>query len=242
MRTILRFIISSVFVLSLSGCGIIDYFYLPSSEDTAQDLFEAGNDAMRDKDYSAAAYYYTKLKDTFQFSPYVVEAELSLADAYFLDGDYLESIEAYKEFENLHPRHEAIPYVLFNIGVAAFRLYPSMDRPIAPIEESHSYFKRVRESYPATEYAEKAVEYMANCRRLMAEHELYVADFYYRMGKYNSALIRYRGIMDNFKDVPDIQRHAEEKARAAFVNNTKEEARYIREQREGSWKKWFNWL
>ena len=242
MCAVLRVIMASMLIFLLQGCGIIDYFYLPPSEDTAQDLFEAGNDAMRDKNYSAAIGYYTKLKDTYQFSPYVLEAELSLADAYFLDEEYLDAIEAYKEFENLHPRHEAIPYVLFNIGVAAFKLYPSVDRPIAPIEESFSYFKRVREAYPTSEYAEKSVEYMEKCRQLMAEHELYIADFYYRMGRYGSAFVRYRGIIENFKDIPDIHRHAEEKANAAFINHTKQESREKREKREGTWKNWFNWL
>ena len=35
----------------LSGCGIIDMIYLPPAEDTAQEIFEAANDAMADKNY-----------------------------------------------------------------------------------------------------------------------------------------------------------------------------------------------
>lgn len=229
-------------VLSLSGCGIIDYFYLPPGEDTAQELFEAGNDAMREKNYSAAIGYYTKLKDNFQFSPYALEAELSLGDAYFLDEDWLESIEIYKEFESLHPRHEAIPYILFNIGVASMNLYPSIDRPITPVEEAYAYFKRVKDSYPDSEYAEKAAEYMLKARRLMAEHELYIADFYFRMGKYGSAWARYKGIVENFKDVQDIYSHAEEKGQAAFIRYRQDEASKVREKREGTWKEWFNWM
>ncbi len=242
MHTIIRSVLSCVLVLNLAGCGILDAIYLPPAEDTAQELFEAGNDAMRDKDYAAAIKFYTKLKDNFQFSPYIVEAELSLADALFLDGDWLEASDAYKEFESLHPRHEAIPYVLFNIGMANKNLYRSIDRPITPIDEAYSYFKRVRDSYPDSEYAEKAAQLMTECRHLMAEHELYIADFYYRMGKYGSAWLRYKGIVDNYKDVPDIHTHAEEKGQAAFINYRQESAQNTREKREGSWKQWFDWL
>lgn len=242
MRTPIRFLIAAILVINLSGCGILDAFYLPVSEDTAQELFEAGNDAMREKNYSAAIGYYTKLKDTYQFSPYAIEAELSLADAHFLDEEWVEAIDAYKEFENLHPRHEAIPYVLFNIGMANRHTYRSIDRPITPIDDAYSYFKRISEAYPDSEYSEQSREMMLECRRLMAEHELYIADFYYRIGRYGSAWLRYKDLVDNFKDVPEIYAHAEEKGQAAFIKHREQQATETMEKREGSWKEWFNWL
>ena len=226
----------------LSGCGIIDYFYLPPPEDTAQELFEAGNDSMREKDYVAASGYFSKLKDNFPFSPYAVEAELSLADCYFLDEEWGMASDAYKEFETLHPRHEAIPYVLYNIGMANLNGYPSIDRPTLQLEDAYSYFRRLYETYPGTEYSEAAVEKMAQCRKLMAEHELYVADFYFRMGRYTSALARYRDILREFKDVPEVHDHVTLKAKAAFVKEREQQAEKKRETREGSWKDWFNWL
>ena len=238
----LRFLSVIVLACMLTGCGIIDYFYLPPPEDTAQELFEAGNDAMREKDYVSASSYFAKLKDNFPFSPYAVEAELSLADCYFLDEEWPLAAEAYKEFELLHPRHDAIPYVLFNIGMANLNGYPSIDRPATQVEEAYSYFQRLQESYPETEYASVAREKMQECRRLMAEHELFYADFYFRMKRYTSALSRYQIIIDQYKDVPDIYEHALTKSKAAFVLDREQRAEQTREQREGSWRQWFDWL
>lgn len=241
-NTSLRFFGVIILAGVLTGCGIIDYFYLPPPEDTAQELFEAGNDAMREKDYVSASGYFAKLKDSFPFSPYSVEAELSLADSYFLDEEWGQAVEAYKEFESLHPRHQAIPYVLFNIGMANMNGYPSIDRPVTQIEEAYSYFQRLRESYPNTEYAEVAAEKMMECRRLMAEHELFYADFYFRMERYTSALSRYKSILVDFPDVPEIHAHAQEKSKAAFIMAREQRAEATREKREGSWKQWFDWL
>lgn len=226
----------------LSGCGIIDSIYLPPPEDTAQELFEAGNDSMAAKDYVSAAGYYTKLKDNFPFSPYAIEADLSLADCYFLDEDWGEASEAYKDFESLHPRHEAMPYVLFNIGMANINGYPSIDRPTTQIEEAYSYFKRITESYPGTDYAKSAVEKMVECRKLMAEHELYFGDFFYRMEKYGSALVRYRYILENFQDVTEIVEHAKVKAHAALAKERENSSEKKRESREGSYKDYLKWL
>ncbi len=241
-KNLARFLSVLLVTCALSGCGIIDLIYLKPPEDTAQELFEAGNDAMREKDYASATEYYTKLKENFPFSPYAVEAELSLADCHFLDEEWGPAADAYKEFEALHPRHEAIPYVLFNIGMADLNGYPSIDRPTNQIEEAYSYFNRLRESYPTTDYAEVAVEKMKQCRKIMAEHELYVADFYFRMEKYGSALLRYKEIIAKFEDVPEIYQHAQLKARVAFIKDTEQQAEHTREKREGSWKEWFNWL
>jgi outer membrane protein assembly factor BamD len=231
-----------VLAVFLSGCGLIDYFYLPPAEDTAQELFEAGNDAMREKDYVAASAYFSKLKENFPFSPYAVEAELALADAYFLDEEWALAAEAYKDFESMHPRHEAIPYVLFSIGVANLNGYPSIDRSPQQVEEAYSYFSRLTESYPNTEYAEGAREQMARCRRLMAEHDLYVADFYFRMDRYTSALLRYKDIIAKYPDVPEVFEHAQLKAKASLIRDMENQSEETRREREGSWRHWFNWL
>ncbi|ABB38862.1 outer membrane assembly lipoprotein YfiO [Oleidesulfovibrio alaskensis G20] len=241
-RTIVRFMVMLSLLATLSGCGIIDYFFLPPPEDTAQELFESGNDAMREKDYASATDYFSKLKDNFPFSPYAIEAELSLGDAYFLDEEYAMAAEAYKEFETLHPRHKAIPYVLFQIGNANLKSFVSIDRPQTNVAEAYEYFSRVRESYPGSEYAQKAGELLGECRRLMAEHELFVADFYWRTGKFRSAASRYQHVAQEFPDVEDLRAYAEEKGKIAYLRATEEKAQQDRDRRHGSWKQWFEWL
>lgn len=237
-----RYLVLAACLLLLSGCGIIDYFFLPPPEDTAQELYEGANDAMQEKNYSQAAQYYTKLKDNFPFSPYTVEAELSLGDAFFLDGKYPEAAEAYKEFESLHPRHEAIPYVLYQVGMSNLKSFISVDRPTTSTQEALEFFGRLRETYPNSEYAQKSVEEMKNCRRLLAEHELYLGDVFWNMNNYGPAWRRYTYIVDNFPDVPEVSAHAKEKALSAYYRYREQQSQKAREQIQGSWKRWFDWL
>ena len=112
-KHLLRNLLLAVTLVTASGCGIIDMIYLPPAEDTAQEIFEAANDAMADHNYVRAVQLYNKLKDAYPFSPYTVDAELSLGDAYYLDEEYALAAENYKDFESFHPRHKAIPYVLY---------------------------------------------------------------------------------------------------------------------------------
>ena len=241
-RSLLRLLVILPLMSVLSGCGIIDYFYLPPPEDTAQEIFEIANDAMRDKNYVQAKKYFTTLKDKYPFSPYAIEAELSLADAYYLDGDYVLAADAYKEFESLHPRHKAIPYVLFQIGQADLDSFISLDRPQDNIAEGYEYLKRLQESHPGTEYAEKAKPLMLRARKLMAGHEIYVADFYFRRENYGSAYERYKFVIKQFPDVTEYQAYATERARISYLKKTEQEAEMLREDREGSWRDYFDWL
>lgn len=234
--------IAALCLVLMSGCGIIDYFFLPPPEDTAQELFENANDAMREKKYNVAAEYFQRLKDNYPFSPYTIEAELSLGDAYYLDEDYGMAADAYKEFEMLHPGHEAIPYVLYQTGMASLKSFISIDRPTTMLDESVEYFTRLMDSYPSSEYTVTAPEQIHAARKLLAEHELYIGDVFWNGGRYGAAWRRYTFILDEYKDVPEVYKHAEEKALAAYYRYREQESKQTREQREGSWKDWFRWL
>ncbi len=241
-KKLLRCLLLALCLGALSGCGIIDMFYLPPAEDTAQEIFEAANDAMSEKNYVRAVELYNKLRDTYPFSPYTIDAELSLGDAYFLDEEYDLAAETYKDFEALHPRHEAIPYVLYQTGMSLMKQFRSIDRATTELQEAYDCFNRLQQTYPDSPYSKSAEENMLNCRKLMAEHELYIADVFWHMGKYGPAWRRYEFIAENFRDVPEVAEHAKEKSVAAYHNFRAEEANQIREKRQGSWKNWFTWL
>ena len=79
-------------------------------------------------DYSRAIEKFEKLKDWFPFSRYAILAELKIGDANYNLERYQEAIFAYEEFEKLHPRNEAIPYVIYQIGRCYFDQIETIDR------------------------------------------------------------------------------------------------------------------
>ncbi|HAS88770.1 MAG TPA: outer membrane protein assembly factor BamD [Desulfovibrio sp.] len=238
----LSIVLASFLILSLSGCGVIDYYFLPKPEDTAQELYEAGVEAMSEKEFYDAAEYFSKLKDRYPFSPYTVKAEISLGDAYFLDKKYFDASEAYKEFAALHPGNEEIPYVLYQIGLSNFSLFSSIDRPQTNITEALEYFYRVEEAYPDTQYAKSAKEYIVKCRRSLADHELYVADFFWRSSKFGSAWKRYVYVVRNFKDLPEVRKYAMKQAEMSYYEYQKTLSQEERDRLQGSWKELVDWL
>ena len=235
-------VLSLLVCLLLSGCGLIDEYFLPVSEDTVQEIYENGNDAMRAGEYAKAAESYARIKDDYPFSPYAVEAELSLADAYFLNKKYAEAAEAYRDFETLHPRHSAIPYVLYQLGMSLKSTYRSVDQASTEVAEALEYFQRLEQSYPGTEYAEKAHEQIAECRSLLAQREVYIGDVFWSMGNYQAAWTRYRYVLENYGDVTDVAEYARKKGESAYLRFRENSAEAEREKRQGSWKDYFRGL
>ena len=242
IKTTLFRILFMALLLFTSGCGMIDYYFLPPPTDTAQELWESGRDAMREKNYTEAQDLFLKLKDRYPFSPYAPDGLIGLGDAYFMDDKFQQAADAYKEFESLHPRHEQIPYVLYQIGVSIYRKLDSIDLPQDGLGEAIQYFTLLKEHYPNTQWGQDAGNWIIKCRTRMADHELFVADFYWNTGRYGAAWRRYMYVAQNFQDLPEVFKYAKDKAQLSYLEYRKTVSEEERRQVEGSWhnfaKKW----
>ena len=228
--------------LFLNGCAFIDEYYLPAPEDTVQEVFEAGNEALKEKNYSQAAAYFTRIKEEHPFSPYAIRSELALADAHFLDEEYWMAAEAYRDFETLHPRHEAIPYVLYQLGTSLQKTYTSIDRSATEVKEAVEYFTRLQQEYPDTEYGLKAAEQIAACRKTLAQREIFIANVFWGLENYQAAYSRFQHVLQTYPDATEEAEYARTKGEAAYLKFRQNEAQGTRERQEGSWKDWFSWL
>lgn len=238
-----RALISLLLLWLVSGCTLIDAYFLRPPDNTAQELYEAGLDAMNDKEYGDAQEYFSKLKDRFPFSPYALKAELGLADAYYLDEEYSLAAGAYKEFEALHPTHEELPYVLYQVGTSNYHQFETIDRRQENIKEGLEYFYRLVQTYPESQYAKSAETLIAKSRRILAEHEVFVADFFWRTEQYGPAWKRYQYVVENFSEIPDLRDYSRKRAEYSYFEYQKTLSEDERLRIQESWYLWLKeWL
>ena len=181
-------------LLSVSGCALFDTGN--RTEKTAQQLADDGAAAFLDEDYNEALKAYTDLKDWYPFSKYAILAELKIADSHFKLEEYDEAIVAYEQFERLHPRNDAIPYIVNQIGLCWFNRIDTVDRDYTPAQNAMVQFQRLLEQFPDSEEAKAAPDHIAKCIDNIVGHELYVADFYFKTEEYEAALKRYEYIVE----------------------------------------------
>ena len=188
----------SFIVFLFCGCSLFE----TSNEmnRNAEELVSEGSSAFLDKDYETAIKAYTNLKDWYPFSKYASLAELKIADSHFYLEEYDEAIPAYEEFEKMHPKNEAVPYVIYQIGLSWFKQLGTVDRDHTPALNSLTQFNRLKDQFPQSEYTQKATEHIAKCTANLVGHELYVANFYMRTKKYAAALKRYEDIVEKYPD------------------------------------------
>lgn len=181
----------------LFGCA----WFETKEEKTARELAEEGVAAFADKDYGEAIESFEKLRDWYPFSKYALLAELKLGDAHYYRKEYEEAIFAYEEFESLHPKNEAIPYVIYQIGRCYFdRLY-TIDRDQAVTQQALQAFERLISNHPDTSYAKDVESHIKTCNRNLAEHEFYVGMYYYKSKHYKAALERFKTVVRSYPDL-----------------------------------------
>lgn len=187
----------------VSGCAL---FNSPKRmEKTADQLAAEGASAFMGGKYRAAITAYTDLKDWYPFSRYAILAELKIADAHFHLKEYIQAIGAYEQFERMHPRNDAIPYVINQIGLSWFNQIDTVDRDITPAKNAMAQFQRLMEQFPDHEHAQEAPERIQACIDKIAGHELYVAKFYIKTGEYLSGLKRLEHIVEFYPGTPQSE-------------------------------------
>jgi outer membrane protein assembly factor BamD len=157
---------------------------------SAIDYFREANANFRAGALSVAIEQYRELLDQHPFSEYNEEAELKIAHAQYLDGNYSEAVVALTDFQRRHPTSPHLPFVGYTLGMCYIQQMSTIDRDQTAGQNAQTYFLTVSRQYPESPFAELAREQLARCRENLASHELYVADFYRKRGNDKAAEIR----------------------------------------------------
>lgn len=160
--------------------------------ETAEEAFKYAKEFDEDDRYQVAIQRYTDVKNRFPYSTYATMAELAIADVQFRSESYAEAQVSYQNFRELHPRHARIDYVIFQTGMSYYQQLPeTFDRDITLANDAiYSYNELIRR-FPSSEYYQQAQEYRRKAFTMLAEKELYIADFYFKQEFFDSALLRY---------------------------------------------------
>jgi len=169
-------------------------------QQAAANLLAEGMEAYNVGDYYEALQSFNQILDQYPFSPQAVIAELRAADCHFYRGEYLEAKTLYQEFEERHPSHPAIPYVMFQVGMCDFKRVDRIDRDITGAQDAIRDFSKLLRSYPNSPYTEEAKAHIAAAKEFLVNHEYFVAVFYVRTEKYDQAIHRLKYLLRMYPD------------------------------------------
>jgi len=202
-----KFLASLLFLAWFAGCSSLSMPSLPwkssaKADPTEEALYEEANRNFNEKRYVRAIDNYSKILTDHPFSPLITEVELKVADAYYRNQQFPEAINAFKEFQSMHPTHEKIPFVVLRLGQAHFDQFTTADRDQKNTEIAKGYFETVINNYPKSPQAAEASQKLTKCLEYLAEHEFNVAEFYYQQEKFPAARDRFEEIVRKYKGTP----------------------------------------
>jgi outer membrane protein assembly factor BamD len=188
-----------------TGAAAVDYSV------SAQRNYEKGLKQLEKKDWIAASKYFGFIKSRFPYSKYATLAELRLADAEFGAEQFLEAIDSYRLFMKFHPTHEMVAngYVSFRIGEAYFKQLPgdfwlfppSYEKDQSATEDAANELKSFLDKFPDSPYRERAKSIITLVGKRLADHEWYVARYYWDRGKPMGTVLRLRRLLERYRGV-----------------------------------------
>ncbi|MFZ5445725.1 MAG: outer membrane protein assembly factor BamD [Myxococcota bacterium] len=177
-------------VVAFAGCASFGTFAGQEGEvsyaDSAEANMKKGDDAMEAKNYAEAASYFEFVKTKYPYLELAKTAELRLGDADFERERYLEARDRYQNFVRLHPTHPKVDYAAFRAALTHYKeipsdfflLPPAAEKDQVEVRNALAAMNDFLRTYPQSEHVPAAKKAADEVKLRMAEHELYVADFY----------------------------------------------------------------
>jgi outer membrane protein assembly factor BamD len=149
-------------------------------------------------DYEGAIAKFQAIVDNYPNSDYAIRAELAIADAYFQNGKYEEALSYYRDFSDLHPQHEKVPYTLWQAAQCHERRALAPARDQAATRDAIVFLDRLLLKHAHSSYAQQAEELWRELQSRLATNVEGIADFYFERGEYEAASERYRALLNEY--------------------------------------------
>lgn len=200
-------------LVTAPGCASMGTFFSgnddPLYSTDADENLKKGIEALETKNYQEAAKYFEFTRTRFPFLEVAKEAELKLADCSYEQEKYVEARDRYHNFVRLHPTHPKVDYAGFRAAQTHFRdipsdfflLPPAVEKDQVELTRALSAMAEFVRIYPRSEFQEQARQIIADVRRRLARHELYVADFYTTREKWPAVINRLSVVQKNFSGI-----------------------------------------
>jgi outer membrane protein assembly factor BamD len=188
--------------LLLPGCAIYDYLYgsppRREGQRSDQELMQSAEAEMERHNYGDARKDLQRLMNQFPDSELVTSARLASAKAPYMEKKYDEARAEYQRFLDLHPQHERADEAHYYLAMAYFRQSDSPDRDQSFTRKALDEFDLLINQMPDSQFTPDARERRVQCRRKLAEKELYVGTFYFDRGYYGAAVGRFTRLLADY--------------------------------------------
>ncbi len=167
-----------------------------------------GEEDLRAERFEAARLAFKRLLREYPDSKHRRNALLRLADSYYYEEEYIESKLQYSEYVRLYPVSTGTPKAYYFLAMSDYQRNLEIDQDESVAQDALRNFQTLVSRFPRSEYAADAKQKIAELREHLAKHAIFIANFYFKTNLRVSAIPRYKKIIQDFKDVPNVRAEA----------------------------------
>jgi len=163
-----------------------------------QELLSKAMRSFEKEVYSIAKKNFGEFQKNYPASYYLPLVELKIADCDFFLGNYTEASEGFQGFTRKRAKHEANSYSEYMAALSHLKRYRGSTKDQTPIKVAHQKFSLYLEKYPSSEYLPLVKESISKCEDKLAEHEVSVANFYFKQSKREAGMSRLKSLFQRY--------------------------------------------
>ncbi|MFL2630575.1 MAG: outer membrane protein assembly factor BamD [Thermodesulfobacteriota bacterium] len=141
-------------------------------------------------DYKLLSEMIIALQVRYPYSTYARESYLLSGEVAYKRKKYGEAIVEYQAFIENQINHPKVDYATYRIFKSQSKLITDKDKNIQPAKEILGIFELLTEEYKYSEFMPETIEIYEKAKKYILKRAIYIAKFYIKDEKYNSALGR----------------------------------------------------
>lgn len=198
--------------VTLSACGVFksrpNYDTLPVDQ-----LYTSAHQSLETGDYAAAEKAYKRLIARFPYGKYNQQSQLDLAYSQYKDDKPEDAYSTINRFIKTYPAQKHVDYAYYLRGLINFnRSGGSLQRWLDHDQsrrdqgyrlQSFDDFSELSRRFPGSAYAIDARQRMIYLRNGLAQFEINVSKYYFRVKAYVASADRAKYVIEHYQQAPE---------------------------------------
>ena len=200
-------------LLSLTSCAFLDKAKVDPYKDMAEvELYNEGSAFLANADIPQAVVLFEMLEARFPFSTYAQQSILDLAYAYYDFGQKDDAIAECERFIDLYPNHPNLDYAYYLRALSNLEKEQPFFQEIlgqdiskydlTRLKKAYNDFLLISNKFDGSKYAEDSKNRLIFLRNAMANHEVYIARYYYKRGAFIASSERAKYMLETYPGAP----------------------------------------
>ncbi|MEO5360918.1 MAG: tetratricopeptide repeat protein [Nitrospirota bacterium] len=190
--------------LCLALCAACSKQVVKPAYEGPKEAYAKALQLIEEKEYDAGRELLIEITNRDAGTDYAPLAQLKIAESYIKADENEVALEEYRRFLKNYPDNKYSSYAKYQIATLVFNTIEGPDRGYRAAYTAIKEFQSLNEQYPRNPYKDIVPLRIEKSRNVLAEHEFYVGEFYYKKEAFAAAIKRFNVILTKFPEYPDM--------------------------------------